>query len=203
MKKRKLSDIVYEQKLLASSIFCEVRQVYIKKEAEALFQMFNHKIYKASRIVQETFTFYNIFNLLIKLEFALLNHNYKGYYKFNLDSFFCDPCFLLYCYVLLKCGRLSKVYNVSVKRVTLSSIFLLSTKLTFKNYKPRPARRIFVKGFAHKMRPLSVTSALDAIVQKGLLILVGPKFEKQFLRCSYGFQKTKNCHVCLRSIYYT
>lgn len=203
MEKRKLSDIVCEQKLLSSSIFCEVRQVYIKKEAEVLFKLLNNKIYKASKIVQETFTFYNIFNLLVKLEFALLNHNYKGYCKYNWDNLFCDPCFLLYCYVLLKCERLSNVYNVSIKRVTLLSIFLLSTKLTFKSYKPRPARRVFVKGFANKIRPLGVTSVLDAIVQKGLLILVGPLFEKQFLRCSYGFQKTKNCHVCLSHIYYT
>ena len=177
--------------------------MYIKKEADFFFKLFNSKIYKASKVVQEIFTFENIFNLFFMLEFALSNHSQTGYCKYHLQRFFQDPCFLLYCYVQLKRKKLSEAGNLSIQKMTLSAIVLLSTKLTFKAYKPRPIRRTFIKRFVNKRSPLVIMSTLDAIVQKALLIFLEPIFEKQFLRCSYGFRKNKNCHMCLSSIYYS
>lgn len=196
-------DAACKQRLLFGQILCEARQMYIKKEASSFFKLFNSKIYKASKVVQEIFAFENIFNLFFKLECALSNHSKTGYYKYNVQRFFQDPCFLLYCYVQLKRKKLSEASNVSIQKMTLSAIVLLSTKLTFKVYKPKPIRRIFLKGFDNKMRPLAIMSTLDAIVQKALLIFLEPIFEKQFLRCSYGFRENKNCHMCLSSIYYS
>lgn len=192
-----------KQKLLFGEILCEARQTSIKKEVNSFFKLFNGKIYKASKVVQEIFTFENIFNLFFALEFALSNHSQTGYSMYNLQRFFQDPCFLLYCYVQLKHKKWSEVGNVSIRKVTLSVIVLLSTKLTFKVYKPKPVHRIFIKGFVDRMRPLAIMSTLDAIVQKALLIFLEPIFEKQFLRCSYGFRENKNCHMCLSSIYYS
>lgn len=199
----KSSDAACEQKLLFGQILCEARQTYIKKEANSFFKLFENKICKASKIVQETFTYENIFNLFLMLEFALSNHSQTGYFKYNLQRFFGDPCFLMYCYFKFKCKKLSEVSNVSIQKVTLSAIMLLSTKFIFKMYKPKPIRRVFIKGFTNKMRPLAIVATLDAIVQKALLIFLEPLFEKQFLRCSYGFRENKNCHMCLSSIYYT
>lgn len=199
----KFSEAACEQKLLFGQILCEARQAYIKKESASFFKLFKNKIYKASKIVQATFTYENIFNLFFMLEFALSNHSQTGYFEYNLQRFFEDPCFLLHCYLQFKRKKLSEVGNVSIQKVTLSAIMLLSTKFIFKIYKPKPIRRVFIKGFANKMRPLAVVSTLDAIVQKGLLIFLEPLFEKQFLKCSYGFRENKNCHMCLSSIYYT
>jgi retron-type reverse transcriptase len=200
--KIKLSDAVCEQKPLFSQTLCEARQMYIKKEAKSLFKLFNNKIYKASKIVQETFTLNNIFNSLIMLELALLNYSQNGYDKYNLQKLFCDPCFLLHCYIQLKYRKLSEVDNFSVQKVTLSAILSLSTKLVFRTYKPKPTRRVFIRGVFSKMRPVAIMSTLDAIVQKAVLTLLKPIFEKQFIRCSYGFRENKNCHTCLSSIYY-
>lgn len=198
----KPSDAACEQKLLFGQILCEARQTYIKKEADSFFKLFKNKICKASKIVQETFTYENIFNSFFMLEFALLNHSQTGYFEYNLQRFFGDPCFLLYCYLQFKHKKLSGVDNFSIQKVTLLAIMLLSTKFIFKIYKPKPIRRVFIKGFMNKMRPLAIMSTLDAIVQKALLIFLKPVFEKQFLRCSYGFRENKNCHMCLSSIYY-
>jgi hypothetical protein len=198
----KSSDAACEQKLLFGQVLCEARQTYIKKEADFFFKLFKNKIYKASKTVQETFTYENIFNLFFMLEFALSNHSQTGYYKYNLQRFFRDPCFLLYCCLQFKRKKLSEIHNVSIQKVTLSAIMLLSTKFIFKIYKPKPIRRVFIKGFINKMRPLAIMSMLDAIVQKAFLIFLEPIFETQFLRCSYGFRENKNCHMCLSSIYY-
>jgi hypothetical protein len=183
----KSSNAAREQKLLCGQILCEARQTYIKKEANSFFKLFKNKIYKASKVVQATFTYENIFNLFFMLEFALSKHSQTGYLEYDLQRFFEDPCFLLYCYLQLKRKILSEVDDVSIQKVTLSAIMLLSTKFIFKIYKPKPIRRVFIKGFANKMRPLAIVSTLDAIVQKAFLIFLEPLFEKQFLRCSYGF----------------
>lgn len=50
---------------------------------------------------------------------------------------------------------------------------------------------------------LNIASSLDKIVQKAILVFLEPVFDKQFLDCSHGFRKNKNCHTCLRQIYYT
>lgn len=93
---------VIEQRLLNGPTICEVRQTYTKKETVSLFNVFSHKIHRAPKKVQKEFTYDNIYSMFVALEFALKNHSRTGYYKYNLFSLFCDPCFLLYLYVLLK-----------------------------------------------------------------------------------------------------
>ena len=100
--RKRLSFVVSEHKLLLAPTICEVRQTYLKKESESLFKLFDNKIYRASKKVQESFTIDNIFNMLLSLEYTLSNHSHTGYYKYNLQDLFCNPCFLLYCYFQLK-----------------------------------------------------------------------------------------------------
>lgn len=75
-------------------------------------------------------------------------------------------------------------------------------KLFSKSYKPVPVRRIFSIEINGKLRPLSIASSIDKIVQKAILIFLEPVFEKQFLNCSHGFWKNRSCHSCLSQIYY-
>jgi group II intron reverse transcriptase/maturase len=191
-----------EQRLLVGPTICEVRQTYIKKEADSLFNVFNNKINRASKKVQEKFTYNNIYCMFISLELALKNHSHKGYYKYNLFELLCNPCFLLYCYSQLKRGKSGGLDDVPIENVTLPAILSLSDKLAFKMYKPAPVRRVFIPKANGKMRPLGIASGMDKIVQKAILIFLEPVFEKEFLKCSHGFRKNKSCHSCLSQIYY-
>ena len=193
---------VIEQRLLNGPTICEVRQMYIKKETDSLFNVFSNKIHRASKNIQNEFTYDKIYSMFISLELALENHSHKGYYKYNLFSLFCNPCFLLYCYTQLKRGKSGGFEDVPLENVTLPAIFSLSEKLAFKMYKPGPVSRIFIPKSNGKMRPLAISSTLDKIVQKAILIFLEPVFEKKFLKCSHGFQKNKSCHSCLSQIYY-
>lgn len=193
---------VIEQRLLDGPTICEVRQTYIKKETDLLFNVFSNKISRASKKVQREFTYDNIYFMFISLELALQNHSHTGYYKYNLFDLFCNPCFLLYCYTQLKRGKSGGFDGISIENVTLPAILSLSDKLAPKTYKPAPVRRIFIPKSNGKMRPLGISSALDKIVQKAVLIFLEPVFEKEFLKCSYGFRKNKSCHSCLSQIYY-
>ena len=193
---------VVEQRLLDGPTICEVRQTYIKKETDSLFNVFSNKIQRASKKVQEKFTYDNIYSMFISLELALKNHSHTGYYKYNLFDLFCNPCFLLYCYTQLKRGKSGGLDDILIENVTLPAILSLSEKLASKTYKPAPVRKIFIPKSNGKMRPLGISSALDKIVQKAILIFLEPVFEKEFLKCSHGFRKNKSCHSCLSQIYY-
>jgi group II intron reverse transcriptase/maturase len=197
-----ISPAVIEQRLLDGPTICEVRQTYIKSETNLLFNVFSNKINRASKKVQKSFTYNNIYYMFISLELALKNHSHNGYYKYNLFELLCNPCFLLYCYTQLKRGKSIGLDDIPIENVTLPTILSLSVKLASKTYKPSSVSRVFIPTSNGKMRPLGISSATDKIVQKGILIFLEPVFEKKFLKCSYGFQKNKSCHSCLSQIYY-
>lgn len=127
---------VSEQKLLIAPIICEVRQMYLKKESEALFKVFNNKIYKASKKVQENFTLDNIQRMFYFLENALTNQCFTGYYKYNLNILLSTPCFLLYCYSHLKIKKAVNTNAIFIENVTLSTFIYIVTFIlgTFPQY---------------------------------------------------------------------
>ena len=123
-----------EQRFLVGLTICKVRQTYLKKETDSLFNVFNNKINRASKKVQESFTYDNIYCMFISLELALKNHSYKNYYRHNLFKLLCNPCFLLYCYSQLKRGKSGSLNNVPIENAALSNVLSLSNKLASKTY---------------------------------------------------------------------
>lgn len=196
------SFVTLESKLLLVSTICEMRQMYLKKRVGSLLKLFNNKTHKVSKKIQENFTYDNIYYMFISLEFALKNRSCKGYCKYHLFELFCNPCFLFYCYSQLKIKELGVSSNTIIENVALPTILLLSIKLASRVYKPKPIRKVFIPKSDGKMRPLTIPSNIDKIVQKAIFIFLDPIFEKQFLKCSYGFWKNRNCHNCLSHIYY-
>lgn len=200
-KQKRLSLTAIKQKLLFMPKICEVRQVYIKKEAITLYKLFNNKIHRASKEIKKNFMYNNIYEMLIYLEIALLNHSHKGYYKYNLFSLLCNPCFLLYIHYLLKKEKPNN-NDTNIGKFRLSTILSLSTKIALKTYIPKPIHKIFISKADGKMRPLGISSDYDKVLQKAIIIFLEPIFEKKFLKCSHSFLKKKNCHSCLSQIYY-
>ena len=52
------------------------------------------------------------------------------------------------------------------------------------------------------MKPLSIASSKNQIVQKTLLIILTPLFENVFLNSSHSFRLNRSCYSALKSIYY-
>lgn len=196
--------VVYEPKA------CEVLQSnknYARAVVAALklFNVYNKRIHKASKIVKSTFTPYNIMIAYLNYyELCDIAYNYTkkaGALKLPLYQNLCDPCFLLIAYSSLKNKSASGVDDIPIGNVTLAAILSLSKELQSKKYSPQPTKRIFIPKANGKMRPLGIASSKDKIVQQALKIILEQVFENVFLDSSHGFRSNRSCHTALSTIY--
>lgn len=76
----------------------------------------------------------------------------------------------------------------------------LASELKDGRYRPLPARRVFIpkSGDTVEMRPLSIPSVRDRIVQAAVKIVLEPVFEADMLPCSFGFRPRRGAHDALQ-----
>jgi group II intron reverse transcriptase/maturase len=76
----------------------------------------------------------------------------------------------------------------------------LASELKNGRYRPLPMRRVLIpkSGNAAEMRPLSIPSVRDRIVQAALKIVLEPVFEADMLPCSFGFRPKRSAHDALQ-----
>jgi RNA-directed DNA polymerase len=72
----------------------------------------------------------------------------------------------------------------------------VATELKNGSYRPLPARRVLIpkSGDTAEMRPLSIPSVRDRIVQAAVKIVLEPVFEADMLPCSFGFRPKRGAH---------
>jgi group II intron reverse transcriptase/maturase len=76
----------------------------------------------------------------------------------------------------------------------------LVKRMKAKQYRPRPAKRVYIPKNEHEKRPLGLPSLEDKIVQKGISRILEAIYEEDFLDCSYGFRPSRSCHDALRVV---
>jgi RNA-directed DNA polymerase len=75
----------------------------------------------------------------------------------------------------------------------------LAGELREGRYRPMPARRVLIpKPGTDELRPLSIPSVRDRIVQAAVKIVLEPVFEADFLPCSFGFRPRMSAHDALQ-----
>jgi group II intron reverse transcriptase/maturase len=76
----------------------------------------------------------------------------------------------------------------------------VATQLKNGSYRPLPARRVFIpkSGDTAEMRPLSIPSVRDRIVQAAVKIVLESVFEADMLGCSFGFRPKRGAHNALQ-----
>lgn len=76
----------------------------------------------------------------------------------------------------------------------------LAGELRKGRYRPLPTRRVFIPkpGVEGELRPLSIPSVRDRIVQAAVKIVLEPVFEADMLPCSFGFRPKRGAHDALQ-----
>lgn len=136
---------------------------------------------------------------LLKLKKDLSN----GLKATNLSVIMSDPDFLIACWVRIRSnkGSLTPAFDGSIDGIQKS--WFIETAGTMRNggYKFQVARRKYIpKPNSNKLRPLTMPSPKDKIVQEGMRFLLEIIFEPLFKDTSYGWRPKRGCLTALNDI---
>lgn len=121
----------------------------------------------------------------------------------NLTTIMSNREFLVGCYINIKSKQGNMTRSLSPE--TLDSIdmrWFNEVVHTFRNGKFdfRPSRRTYIPKPNGKLRPLTIPSPRDKIVQEGMRILLECIFNSQFRESSHAFRPERGCHTALNRI---
>src|SRR5436309_11552407 len=76
----------------------------------------------------------------------------------------------------------------------------LRQELVERTYRPQRARKVEIPKAGGKMRPLSIPSIRDRVVQGALKLILEPIFEADFQSGSFGYRPKKSAHAAIRRV---
>lgn len=123
--------------------------------------------------------------------------------RFTSLAHLLDKEFLKDCYNSLNRNKAVGVDEVSWEdygRNLDENLELLVSRLKSKEYKPIPAKRVYIPKSETEKRPLGISALENKVVESGVTRILGSIYEQDFLDCSYGFRPKRSCHQALKTL---
>jgi group II intron reverse transcriptase/maturase len=126
----------------------------------------------------------------------------KGEKAKNLSRIMSDPAFLIACWVRIRSngGSMTAAFEGTLDGINEKWFEETASVMRKGGYIFKPARRTYIPKSNGKLRPLTVPSPRDKIVQEGMRFLLELIFEPTFLDCSYAWRPSRGCHDALKDI---
>jgi len=90
--------------------------------------------------------------------------------------------------------------NTPKRKMALVKDMLDTIQRGWDNYKPMPAKRIYIPKANGKLRPLGIPTIKDRAMQAVTKLALEPYYEAKFESCSYGFRPAMGCHDAIDKI---
>jgi RNA-directed DNA polymerase len=138
-----------------------------------------------------------------KLDLISLRAREKPEYRYTCLAHLLNEGFLERCYRSLGRNKALGVDEVSWEEygANLSeNLKGLVTRMKAKQYRPLPARRVYIPKDEHTTRPLGIPAQEDKIVGRGVSRILESIYEQDFLDSSHGFRPKRGCHTALKAV---
>ena len=142
-------------------------------------------------------------NTWTKLSLISLHARGDRNLQFTSLAHLLDVEYLRGCYYSLNRNKAAGIDNVSWHEYGGSldeNLEQLVSRLKRKKYTPKPARRVYIPKNETEMRPLGISALENKIVERGIVGILESIYEQDFLNCSYGFRRGRNCHQALKRL---
>ena len=128
----------------------------------------------------------------------LPNGKFAGLYKTIASR---EMLLVAYRNIKSKPGNMTPgVDGTTLDGFSLESLDKLVEALQNESFQFKPVKRTFIPKANGKLRPLSIPSPIDKVVQEAMRLLLEIAFEPIFSEHCHGFRPHRSCHSCLLEV---